>query len=384
MRSCLTVAERDRRWATLQAAMRRAGYGALLFVANDHRGHKGSLRYVADFNLYHRFGYAVMPANCEPVLVLPTILADVERSRWVGEHRFAARPVLEVGEMLRGVASGSRIGIVGLNQIMRAGDYLALVAALPGVVIEDASALFESVRLRKSAAEIAGIEEAAAIADACFARLLDVARPGETERAMGAQMLEACARVGGEDPLFLTMRAMVVDGVGRPWMGPPGGQEIGPSGTLIFSFEMIGPSGYWTELCRMIAFGRPAVAVTDMVDMGIAAIEAGRRNMRPGEAVSSIQRATADVVSDTYDLSAWSGHSIGQDVLEEPFIGPATAGEAKVLENMALAYHPQFVARDGSGLFYMADIYVVGADETRRCSEIPLQLFTRTGAIRVG
>jgi Xaa-Pro aminopeptidase len=386
MRSCLTLAERDRRWAALQAAMRRAGYAALLFVANDHRGHKGTLRYVADFNLYHRFGYAVMPADREPVLVLPTILADVARSGWVGDHRFAARPIAAVADLLRALPPGARIGVVGRDQIMRAGDHLALVAALPEIAIEDASALFDSVRLRKSAEEIAGIEEAAAIADRCLATLLDVARPGETERAIGARMLEVCARIGGEDPLFLTMHPMMDNGIARPRLTPPGSHEIGPRGTLIFSFEMIGPSGYWTELCRMIAFGRPTAALTDSVDIGIAAIEAGRRAMRPGKPLSAIQQATATAIPAAYDLSAWSGHSIGQDVLEEPFIGPAATddNEPLMVDSMALAYHPMFVARDGSDLFYMADIYLVGAAETKRCSGIALQLFTRTGAVRAG
>ena len=49
------------------------------------------------------------------------------------------------------------------------------------------------------------MRESVAIADACFERLLEIARAGVTEREIGAGDVRALLAPGGEDPLFLTM-----------------------------------------------------------------------------------------------------------------------------------------------------------------------------------
>ena len=61
------------------------------------------------------------------------------------------------------------------------------------------------MRARKSPEELEGLRECARIADACFDRLLEVVRPGITEREVGAPLYERCYALGGEDPLFLSM-----------------------------------------------------------------------------------------------------------------------------------------------------------------------------------
>lgn len=50
-----SLAERDRRWARLQSAMADEGLDVLVVAGADYRGHKGTLRYVADYNLAHRY-----------------------------------------------------------------------------------------------------------------------------------------------------------------------------------------------------------------------------------------------------------------------------------------------------------------------------------------
>jgi Xaa-Pro aminopeptidase len=375
MRSRLSRDERDRRWAALNAAMADAGFEALVFVGNDYRGHKGSLRYVADYNLYHRFGYALMRRGQEPVLLLPTIMADVAPSLWVSAQHNVPEPVRALAALLEPCPDGARVGIVGWRDIMRAGDFHLLRTACSQCRFEDASALFESVRVRKSSAELDGLREAAAIADSCFAALLDGLRPGETERALGARMLACCAEAGGEDPLFLCMKAVAADGAIRPRLGPPRDDVIADGGCLTFSFEMIGPSGYWTELCRMVAIGRPAPGLQAMAARGCAAMTAGQDVMRPGRPMSGIQAATAAALADTdFDLSGWSGHSIGQDVIETPLIG---TDDTAIVADMAIAFHPLFTDPTRCALFYMADIFLVGAGGAERCSRWPLELYTR-------
>jgi Xaa-Pro dipeptidase len=384
LRSHLSLAERDRRWAALMTAMRDNDFDALIFAGSDHRGHKGSLRYVADYNIYHRYGYAAMDQRREPALILPMIMAETPRSLWAADQRHTAQPAAGLVDWLSATPAGSRVGIVGLGQVMRAGDYLTLIAARPDLRFDDATALFEALRAIKSAEEVEGVREAALIADACFKALLDIARPGETERSLGARMLEICVRLGGEDPLFLTMKPEWRGGRWQSLISPPGDRTLSFGQAFTLSFEMIGPSGYWTEFARPIAFGRPGAALRDAIAVGCAATDAGCAALLPGEAIKGVQEAAAAAVDAArYELSGWSGHSIGQDVIELPFIGPpaaAGAAPAHLMADMTVAFHPLLVDRERGPLFYMADILVIGADGTEALSAWPRQLYTRIGA----
>ena len=56
----LSAAERERRHGLLQDLLAAEGYDALVIAANDYRGHKGTLRWAADYNLLHRHGFAII------------------------------------------------------------------------------------------------------------------------------------------------------------------------------------------------------------------------------------------------------------------------------------------------------------------------------------
>ena len=378
MRSSLTLGERDRRWQRLDEACREAGYDALVFVANDHRGHKGSLRYVADYNLYHRFGYAGFRPGEAPVLHLPAILADVARSAWVEDHRFGHQPVASVAAWLAERPNTSRVGIVGRDEIMRVGDNAFLEKACPNIRFENATPLLDRVRLTKSVEERGGLEEAAAIADRCFAQLLDIVRPGASAREIGGTMLSANAAAGGEDPLFLTM-SVENEATGPAFrLSPPRDVRVEADRPFTFSFEMIGPSGYWVEMCRTIVVGRPDPVTQAIGDAWIAAMTAGEAQMRVGGSTDEIHAAAAAALDpERYEMSGWSGHSMGLDVIEWPVIADAAhAPGAALVDGTGLAFHPLILARDGTAMCYMADTFWLDACGPHALSRWPRQIYT--------
>jgi Xaa-Pro dipeptidase len=385
MRSQLSIAERDRRWTALSEAMDKEGFDALIFVANDYRGHKGSLRYVADYNLIHRYGYAVLPQNAEPIVVLPMNLkAGGPQGDWVADVRYPRHTTAGLADVVQELPKRERIGIVGLAQVMRVEDYQGLTQAIPDTQFEDASELFERVRSEKSPAEVRGVEESGYILDRCFEQLVEVARPGLTERELGAEMHRTAARLGGQDFLFLTMYGRPDNGAVVPAAGEPGGRILGPNDQFIFSFELIGPSGYWVELSRTIVFSGPS-EVQERLGLAVSnGIDAAQKAATPGATSGDVQKAILEAceshgASSTY----WSGHGIGQDVIEEPWIGlelvqdeeAVRRSDVPLREGMVLAVHP-FVSDDGgAGIAYMADILVVEADGSRKISEHPLTLY---------
>ncbi|MFD0856683.1 M24 family metallopeptidase [Actinomadura adrarensis] len=380
-----STAERDLRWSRISAAMEADGYDALVFAANDYRGHKGSLRYLADYNLCHKYGYAVMFRGEAPILVLPQQQENDRRpaTEWVSDYRFPYNLGAGLVETLRAKGGDLRVGIVGLRQIMKVEDYLALTEGLPGCTFSDADPLFNRVRAVKSPAEMAATRESAYILDRCFDRLLEIAHPGMTEQQIAAEMFRVGSLHGGQDPLFLTMYAERRGDTARPTFGQPEDRVLGVNDVFTFSFEIVGPSGYWTELSRMVTFAAPSAANVQISQAVTAGIQAAEQAMVPGVEMADVQKSVIAAVEAAGATSAyWSGHGMGLDVLEQPWIGlDVVQDESKdrdvtaASDGMLLAVHPALWNADAEVMGYMADSFVIENGAAQRLSKHPLQLY---------
>ncbi|MBM7280060.1 aminopeptidase P family protein [Gordonia rubripertincta] len=388
-----SLSERDRRWALLNKAMADHGLDALIFAANDYRGHKGSIRYVADYNLCHKSGNAVMFRDSEPFLVLSGSLVGARKpdSDWVSDYRFPGTTAEGLVDALRRRPKFHRVGIVGLNQVMKVGEYLALTEAYPHVVFIDFSHEFERIRAVKSAYEIAGAEESAYILDQCFSRLLEIVRPGITEREVAAEMYKVGCQVGGEDPLFLSMHTDFENIHSHSTFDTPRDRVLKAHDVHTFSFEIIGPRGYWTELSRMVTFARPDELIARMGRAVAKGISAGAEVLRGGAKPGDIQRRVlAGVESEGAKSSYWSGHSLGLDVIEDPMIGLDVVedGEQSLQEpladSMVITLHPMVSDATEIASGYMSDTFVVDEHGSRKLSEHPTGLYRiSNGAIEV-
>jgi Xaa-Pro dipeptidase len=379
----LSEAERERRAAALQNLLVEHDLDALVLAGADYRGHKGSLRWVADYNLTHRYGYAIVAVGREPELLLPENLALDRPGVWQVPTRFARRISVGLVEALRELGPHRRIGVVGLGQVMKVEDYVALREAFPDAELLDAGDWFERIRAPKSEEELEGVREATRIAEACFERLLEVTEAGITERAVGAEMVARATALGGEDFLFLSMYEVEKeDGTVAPEFGVPGDRILRRGDLFIFSFELIGPLGYWMELARMVTIGAPSDVQRRMNVAVRAGLEAAQQAMRPGVRPDQVQRALLDAVAEHGGRSTyWSGHGLGQDVIEEPWVGLEVVQDRDVPSGwtiepgMAISIHPFVLDEAGRGIGYMANTYVTrAADAAEALSQISLEL----------
>ena len=222
--SRLSPAERMRRAEALQGIVRELELDVLLLAGNDYRGHKGALRWVADYNLAHRYGYAVVPPGGEPELLLPLNLAAGRAGGWNVKVRYARDTSSGIPERLRELGPLRRIGVVGLGAGDEGGGLPGPARGVPATPSWSTPSRRSSgcapARARRSRR---GCARAPRIADACFERLLELVRPGVTERELGAAMYERCYALGGEDPLFLSMYPESPgDGTVAGKFGPPG------------------------------------------------------------------------------------------------------------------------------------------------------------------
>jgi Xaa-Pro dipeptidase len=360
--------ERARRWDALQKLIAAERLDALVLAANDYRGHKGTLRWVGDFNLAHRYGYALAAPGRDPSLLLPENLALQPLGEWPIEVAYARQLGTGLATALVDL-SPRRIGVIGLGQVMKVEDYLAVRAALPDAEIVDATIAFERIRAAKDPVELEGAREATRIAEAAFARLLEVAGAGVSERQIGAEVTRVALAEGGEDPLFLTMYGRErADGKVGGHFGIPVDRILRPGDIHTFSFELIGPLGYWMELARMVVIGPPDELATRLNASVAAGLQVGGDALAAGADPSIAQSAIEAAAAEHRTRCAyWSGHGIGQDVIEEPWVGldvvqdrnaPAADPLAK---DMVLSLHPFVIDNGDQGIGYMADTFVVGA-----------------------
>lgn len=373
--------ERHRRADALQRLLVEEGLDVLVLAGADYRGHKGVLRWVADYNLAHRYGFAVVPPGGEPELLLPENLGMGRRGSWDVPTRYVRRTGAGLVERLRELGAPARIGVVGLGQVMKVEDYLALRAGFPQAEIVDVGDAFEHLRARKTPEELEGVRESTRIAEACFERLLEVTRPGVTERAVGAAMYERCFALGGEDPLFLCMYGVEEGGRVRGQFGIPADRVLEQGSQFIFSFELVGRLGYWMEFSRMVVLGEPTEVHVRMNAAVRAGLEAAAAAMVTGAAPADVQTALLAAVEGHGATSTyWSGHGLGQDVIEEPWVGLEVVQERdavgawSIQPDMAIAIHPYVADVDGRGMGYMADTFLTGDGPAQPVSQVSLDL----------
>jgi Xaa-Pro aminopeptidase len=382
--SSLPRSERDRRWESLQGLMADGGLDVLILAANDYRGHKGTLRWVGDLNLAHRYGYALAGPGREPRLLLPENLAMNPRGEWDVAIDYARKMSDGLVDAVTSIdAAPGRIGVVGLGGVMKVEDYRALAAALPNAEIVDAGPAFERVRAAKSPVELEGVREATRIAEACFERLLDVTASGVSERAIGAEMAGRALALGGEDLLFLTMYGRPLgDGTVEGHFGQPADRILAPGDVHTFSFELVGPLGYWMEFSRMLSIGPPSELHGRMNAAVTAGLDAGAAALRAGADPTAAQRAIdAAVAPHGASCAYWSGHGIGQDVMEGPSVGFDVVQDrdaddlGPLTERMVISLHPFVIDDARRAIGYMADTFIVGAGGASPVSGVSRDVF---------
>lgn len=378
----LSREEQVRRRRLLQTMLEDERFDALVIASNDYRGHKGALRWATDYNLPHRHGFAVFADGGEPELVLPQNLAQSGAAQgWSTPVRYARRAAQGVLDALREHARHARVGVVGLGEVMRVADLELLREGLPETRFVDASLAFERVRAQKSQEELAGVRESTYIAERCFARLLEIARPGMTEREIGAEMYRTMYLLGGEDPLFLSMSGELgSDGRTATRWSSPRDRVLHVGDQFIFSFELIGPLGYWMELARTVVFGEPTADQRRLNAAAAAGLRAGAARMLPGGDPAEVQRELlAAVKAHGASCTYWSGHGLGQDVIEEPWIGREMVDAEQsagweLAERMVLALHPMVSDERDGQMAYLANSYLVTTEGGKPVSEVPLDI----------
>lgn len=356
---------------------------------------------VQSSDLYYLAGttqnaHLVVPAHGEPLLLVRRTL-----ERAVAESPLPRVEALRsLGDLRGSLEAAGLTGRVGFElDVLPAARYLDYRRRLPGVEIEDCSALLQSLRACKSPWEIDRIREAGQMLAGVGEVVGAVLHEGVTELELAAELERWLRRQGHQG--VLRMRAFNGEiHYGTVTAGPtsalPGGTDTPLVGLGL------GPAVGKGASRRPIGAGDPVVV--DLVGVASGYVADQTRTFSVGplpahlaaahEAAIEIMRAVAAAASpgvpwsDLYDLSVelagerrehftsatrigFVGHGIGLEIDEPPFLA---RGRGELLEEgMVFALEPKFVF-PGEGAVGVENTYAVTATGVEALTTAPEEL----------
>ncbi|BEP15863.1 Xaa-Pro peptidase family protein [Acidothermaceae bacterium B102] len=234
-------------------------------------------------------------------------------------------------------ALGVHPASVSLGNRMWAEQVLRFRAVMPLATQGLAGEVLRGLRMRKSAAEVEALREAAEAIDRVHARMGEWLRPGRTEREVGRDIADAIVAEGHKTVNF------VIVGSGPNGASPhhdTGDRVIEAGDPVVVDIGGALESGYCSDNTRMYAVGEPPAEFLAYYEVLLAAQVAACDAVKPGVTPESVDAAARDLIAAAgygdYFVHR-TGHGIGLEEHEEPYIvvgntEPLAAGDCFSIE----------------------------------------------------
>lgn len=305
-------------FAKRQAGLReRAGVDAVLLVPG------ANLRYFTglEFGLSERPILAFLDAEglalVLPELEVPQLEAHPEGLprvfSWSDEAGYAGA----FRAALTQLGLADRAVTVGIDSMtMRAGEYLALLEAAPGLRVRRAEGDLMAVRARKEPGELEVIREAVALSERALRRLLRELRVGQSEQEIAARLGDLLKAEGSEGDAFAPL---VQSGPNSALPhGGPSARPLGAGEPLLIDFGGR-KGGYPADITRTVFLGDPQPELARIFEVVSEANRAAVAAVGPGVAMQEIDRAARRVITAAGYSERFihrTGHGLGLEVHE--------------------------------------------------------------------
>ena len=349
---------------------------ALIVAGTEYTGFEGAIRWMSGFRMVHRYAYAVLPLDGDPIAVFPVEarwvgeLADC----WIDEQVFADTPGAWILERANAAGWG-RVGMYGYNFAMPVRDYRALTAGELDVVDYDGA--FDLVRAVKSEEELPLVRHSFELNERGFWEVLAAYEPGKTE----AQIMAPAEELFVASGTTRTTMNMVLSGphgsAGPEFKHPNPVRSVEADDLLLYSIEIAGPSGYWAEFARPITAAGLSPLSAQIMEAYQECFEQARASLRAGATAHDVHMNVFGSFAGL-DVKAGhvTGHSIDMIMVAHPRIGEGV--ETVLEENMIISIHPHVVTLDDENCLYMQETFRVTADGGEQLSSVPIVTFDGT------
>ncbi len=299
------------------------------------------------------------------------LITDGRYSQQVGEQIAAGGAaitpvVLSGGQDLRDAIAAVAQGTIGFES-----EYLT-VAGLGRLAGTDSwkptSGLVEELRLQKDPGEVERIARACAIADAAFAEVRTLIRPGVSEREIAIELEFMMRRLGADAMSFEPIVAAGPHGA-LPHARPT--DALIPDDTLVVCDFGCVVDGYCSDMTRTVIVGTPPPELGRAYSVVYEAQAAGVRAAHAGIDASALDAATRDPIREAgfgeYYVHG-TGHGVGIEIHEAPRVGATANGT--ILDRTILTVEPG-IYLPGLGGVRIEDTLFVTDGEPRVLTQSP-------------
>jgi len=328
--------------------------------------------------------FVFLPAAGKPVALIPEIGAALMRQTWVDDIRTWNAPApdddglsLLIELLLPLASSKARLGVMKGHEThlrMPLADWERLMASLPGLDVVDVTALLQSQRMVKSAAELEKLAYVCGIGSATFEQVPCFATEGKPLEDVFRQFRRSALELGVDDAPYL------VGGAGQGGyvdvISPPTRKALQKGDVLMLDTGCIW-DGYYCDFDRNWAIGQASTSAQQAYDVLWHATEAGIEAARAGTSCKELFQIMSAVIAQL-DSSAGSvgrlGHGLGMQLTEQP--SHAAFDDTLLTENMVLTLEPSLSYGDGLMMVHEENIVVGTTGSTllsnRAAPELPV------------
>lgn len=345
--SLSSVAERDRRYATLRKQMSEHKLDALLIAARGDGCSRGRLTYLANIkNFVEPCSIMLLPLEGEPVLFMDPVRIYA-LSDWVPDVRATEDRGKDLAICMSELRlAKSEIGTVGFEDSLTLKDWRSISAGLPNAAFHPADHIYEAVCIRKTEAEVAALGHSAILVKRAAEALEGLLRPGVLPAELIAEAHRSLRRDECTDAAVAFSR--------RPFQGlgcRVGGWLIGGTAydpapiarddLIVIEMDIAGPEGYWVELRRQYRFTSFRDDERRFWELRCEAFEAAFALMKPGVDSAELEQAINGVYHRygyaNHGQVSFHAHGTGVNAVE----APTCPGATRVLKTgMTVVLHP--------------------------------------------
>ena len=358
------------RQTKLAEALKSAGLDALALNPGPSLAYLTGLH----FHLMERPVIGIFRAEGEPLLVIPELeSAKLGAAEYpLQAHTYGEDPTTWADAFYTAF-SGKGLTKIGVeNNQMRLLEFRILQAALPETVVEDAGQVVAGLRMFKDESEIANMQKAAKIAEAALRDTVAQIKIGMTEKQVTAVLLQQLLQHGSDGEL--PFQPIVSTGPnGANPHAVPSERKLASGDLLVIDFGA-SYDGYFSDITRTFAVGRPSPEQERVYNTVLTANQAGRETGKPGVTCSTVDEAAREVIEDVgYGeyFTHRTGHGLGMEAHEEPYI---RGGNPMVLApGMSFTIEPGIYIPDQFGVRIEDDVYIT-ADGLTSLTTYPREL----------
>ncbi|WP_461866563.1 M24 family metallopeptidase [Thermococcus sp.] len=329
-----------------------------------------NLYYLTSLHIHEageRLTVLAVNSNGEYHLLAPNIYENVISDFPVTFWRDGENPYGKLAEILKELSILS--GRILVENTMRA-DWLIGILKLGSFEFHPLSILMRELRMRKDAGEIRLMEKAANVVDEVFEEILGMDLIGMREKDL-ALKIELLIRERSDGISFEPIVASGENGA-NPHHAP--GERKLRKGDLVTLDYGAKYKGYCSDITRTIALGKPDKKLLEIYDVVKNAQENAFQTVREGIKAKDVDKAARDYIAEAgYGkyFTHRTGHGLGLDVHEEPYIGPD--GEVILKNGMTFTIEPGIYV-PGLGGVRIEDDVVVHGDKGKRLTRAEREL----------